>query len=510
MKKMSTGLIFSLIIVNSLSVEAKTINPLYSTYPIPEYKEHSFEDQAFLKEKTSWSKIKRKLASEMSFTNSDLSPDYQRLRDEWLKVKTGDEMENLLRKSLGKYNSFSEDTKYFLAQFHTMIPLRGIVWRARPLFENTKGLFGNKSTHVTAVQILRTSLSALKTILPTNQTDAAIEYFTEPSIEMSKKNQFQTIAEFQNFLMSEVIPQLQDSIKKLEVLSKQATDKIFVWDNKMTFGRGAFEDEIQRFKGHVTAELNFTIATFYRTSHDILVYCAYNQDYSIKLLGEMGSHLGVDSSIFSSKKEDFGLTDQERVKLIKDAIKKHRFLELRNYQGTQYGTTLLKQAYITLKNSTIYAERSYEFLQGHDSSISMTINPILFQNQISPHLDKGIKNMRAVVSGPAEVRDPISGETVTLNLASFYKNPLPSLGVLLPTKFELGDLEKSIKNKQGETLKVRNYLHGRSIAWDNSAWKAFVPSAEGKDSKYMSEARRIIQYSFGTSMVFGLPEIFVD
>jgi hypothetical protein len=34
-------------------------------------------------------------------------------------------------------------------------------------------------------------------------TDAAIEYFTEPSIEMSKKNQFQTIAEFQNFLMSE-------------------------------------------------------------------------------------------------------------------------------------------------------------------------------------------------------------------------------------------------------------------------------------------------------------------
>ena len=121
---MSTGLIFSLIIVNSLSVEAKTINPPYSTYPIPEYKEHSFEDQVFLKEKTSWSKIKRKLASEMSFTNSDLSPDYQRLRDEWLKVKTGDEMENLLRKSLGKYNSFSEDTKYFLAQFHTMIPLR--------------------------------------------------------------------------------------------------------------------------------------------------------------------------------------------------------------------------------------------------------------------------------------------------------------------------------------------------------------------------------------------------
>jgi hypothetical protein len=510
MKKISTALIYSVLMANTLSVKANATNHTYSNYPIPQFKEHSFEGKGFLKDKNAWSKIKRKLASEMSFSNSDLSPDYQHLRDEWLKVKTGDEMEALLKKSLVKYNSLSDDTKYFLAQLHTMIPLRGIVWKARPLFENTKGLLGNKSTHVTAVQLLRTSLSSLKTILPTNQTDAAIEYFTEPSIEMSKKDQFQTVTEFQNFLMREVIPQIQDSINKLELLSKEASDKVFIWDNKMTFGHAAFEDEIQRFKGHGAAEMNFTIASLYRSSHDILVYCAYNQDYSIKLLGEMGSHLGVDSSIFSSKKEDFGLTDQERVKLIKDAIKKHRFLELRNYQGTQYGSSLMKQAYVALKNSTIYAERSFDHLQGHDSSKAMTINPILFQNQISPNLDKGIKNMKAVVSGLTEVRDPISGETVTLNIATFYKNPLHSLGVLLPTKFEIGEFEKNIKNKKGEILKVRNYLHGRSIAWDNNAWKTFVPSAEGKDSKYMSEARRIIQYSLGTSMVFGLPNMFVD
>jgi hypothetical protein len=104
----------------------------------------------------------------------------------------------------------------------------------------------------------------------------------------------------------------------------------------------------------------------------------------------------------------------------------------------------------------------------------------------------------------------VSGETVSLHLAAFYHNPPQSLGVLLPTQFEGGVIEKNIKNKQGEILKVRNYLRGRSIAWDNNAWKPFVPSAEGKDSNYMAEARRIIQYSFGTTSVFGLTHLFVD
>lgn len=502
--------VIGLALVLSSAAEAKDVAKVdYNKFPVPVIKEASFEDPEFIKEKKEWTKLKRKLASDMAFNGSDVSSDFQKLRDEWLKCKTGDQMEALLKASYANYKNYSEDTQYFLAQMHTALPFRGIIWKLRPLFENSKGFLGNKSTHVAAVQAVRSTITALKMFLPTKQTDAAIQYFTEPSTEMSKDDQFQSIAEFQQYLMEKFVPVLHESTAKIVALTKAGGQKVYVWDNKMAFGRGSFEDEIQRYVGHGQAEKNFVIATMYRAYHDVLVYCAYNQDYSIKLAGEIGSHLGIDSSIFASKKQDLGITDQERVAITRKAAQKHKFLELRNYGGSQYGNQLLKQAYVALKNSVVYAERAYDYLQGRDASKAMSINPIFFQPEMAPNLDKGIKNMKAVVSGPAEVRDPVTGDTVSINLPAFYQEPPASLTALMPTQFEGGQVKKIIKNKKGESLHVRNYLHGRSIAWDNSSWKKYVPSAEGKDGGYMAEARRIMQYSFGTTMVFGLPEMFV-
>ena len=470
--------------------------------------EASFTDANFQKQKKEWSKLKRKIASELSLSDSDLSADLKKLREEWLAIETGDEMEALLKKSEKNYSSYSEDTRYFLAQMQVSLPLRGIIWRLRPLFENSKGFLGNKSTHVTAVQAVRTAISGLKMFLPTQQTDAAIQFFTEPSIEMSKQDQFKSVADFQRFLVESVVPAINGAAAKISALP-QSADKVYVWDNKLAFGRGTFEDDIQRYIGHGPAEINFALATLNRAAHDILVYSAYNQDHSIKLAGEIGSHFGVDSSIFSSKKTNLGMTDEERVKLFKRASTQHHYLELRNYEGSRYGSELMKQAYTGLKNSVVFIERSHEFLQGRDASKAMAINPIFYQPEIAPNLDKGIKNIKAVIQGPAEVRDPVTGDTVTLNLPAFYQEPPQTLSQLMATKFEAGAPERTIKNKQGETLTVRNYLAGRSIAWDNSSWKKYVPSADGQKPGYMSEARRVIHYSLGTSMVFGLPDLFV-
>ncbi|WPU65094.1 hypothetical protein [Peredibacter starrii] len=480
----------------------------YKNYYVPSFKEASFDDAEFIKEKKEWTKANRKIASQSSFSNSDMSADLQKLREEWLQVKTGDQMEALLKASQGKYGSYSEDTRYFLAQMQLALPLRGIVWRLRPLFEEGKGFLGNKSTHVTAVQAVRTMVSGLKTFLPTKQTDASIQFFTEPSVEMTKSQQFHSISQVQNFLMTTIIPAITEASNRITALSKDGAHKAFIWDNKMAFGTGTFDDEIHRFVGHGPAEINFTIASLARAQHNILVYCAYNQDQAITLAGEMGSHFGIDSSIFASKKDDLGMTDKERSTLVRRAVSK-RFLELRNYEGSQYGSQLMKQAYIALKNSVVYFDRSNSYLQGRESSPAMSLNPIMFQEDGPMNLDKGIKNMKAVVSGIAEVRDPVSGETVTINVPAFYNNPPTSLAVLMATDFEGGEVQKTIKNKKGENLVVRNYTRGRSIAWDNNAWKQYVPSAEGQKPGYMADAQRIIQYSPGTSAVFGLPDMFV-
>lgn len=492
----------------SSPLQAKQTSKTYANYKVPSITEYSFNDSEYVKVKKEWSKQNRKVASSMSFNGGDLSPDFKKLRDEWLKVKNGNEMEALLKKSHANYGSFSSDTQYFLSQMHLAIPLRGIVWKLRPLFEKNKGFLGNSSTHVTAIQAVRNAVTGLSMFLPTEQTDAGIEYFTEPSVSMSKADQFKSMTEFQQFVTETMIPAINEATQKLVYLAKESQAKPFVWDNKIAFGRATFEDEVNRFVGNGPAEVNFAIASLYRAQHDLLVYCAFNQDHAIKVAGEIGTHFGVDSSMFA-KKKDLGITDQERVSILKSATNKHHFLELRNYEGTQYGSKLMKQAYVALKNSVVFFERSYDYLQGRDSTNSFAFNPVLFQPENAKNLDKGIKNMKALVQGPTEVRDPVTGQTVVINLPGFYQEPPQSLKALMATGFDDSAPNKTIVNKKGEKLQVRNYLRGRSIAWDNNAWKKYVPSAEGQKADYMYEANRVIRYSFGTNAVFGLTEVFV-
>jgi uncharacterized protein YdcH (DUF465 family) len=511
MKKIMISTVLAMFLVpQSFAASKMTPKPFYVNYNLPVIAEAKFDDANFLTIKKEWNKLNRKVASSTTFSDEDMSADMRTLRDEWLKVKTGNEMEALLTQSYAKYDSYSPDTKYFLAQMHMALPLRGVVWRLRKLFENEKGFLGNKSTHVMAIQAVRTLVSGLKEFLPTSQTDAGIEFFTEPSLAMTNAGQLQSMNDLQNFLVVTIIPAINVATRRILNIQKDNPGGNYVWDNKIVFGTGTFEDEVQRYIGNGPAEVNFVISTLYRSYHDILVYCAYNQDHTIKVFADLGSHVGVDSGIFSSKKADLGITDKERIAVLKSAVKDHHFLELRNSATSKFGTDALKYAYIALKNSVVYAERAYDYLQTKDATQSMALNPILFQPEVGKNLDKGIKNMKAVVLGVTEVRDPVSGKTVTLNLPAFYEQPPTSLGILMATQFEEGEREKVIVNKSGEKLRVRNYLHGRASGWNNDVWKTYVPSAAGKPANYMTEVNRIISYSYGTSLVFGLPNRFVQ
>lgn len=447
---------------------------------------------------------KRKIASSQSFSESDLSADFKKLRAEWLKVQDPDQLEDLLKTSYAKYDSYSDDTKYFLTQAHVALPLRGIVWRLRPLFEKGDKFLGNKATHVTAVQILRGIAGAINMGLPTDQAEAGFRYFTEPSTDMTSASQFKSMAEFQNFLSNDLTKKIFETTQRLEAIIAKDSDKIFVWDNKMFFGTGAFRDDILRYSGHGAAEMHLAASALYKSMNSILVFSSYNQDKILDVSKKLGAHVGQDSlSVFGKEKEDLGLTDQERVGVVRE-FTKNKFLSL-NPNGPQ----MMKQAYRALSNYVYHAKTAYELLQGKDANPSMALNPIHFSPESQSQLERGISNMEAVVKGPTEVRDPVSGKSVTVNLPAFYNNPPKNLSVLMATQFEQGANEKKIKAKNGETLSVRNYYKGRSIGWDNNAWKEFVPSAAGQPSDYMAEARRIMRFSRGTSLVMSLPALFV-
>lgn len=135
----------SALVLLTLSTSVVTATPKVVAQPQFDYSVISLQDSWATADKAPVVPFsKRKIASSQTFSESDLSADFKKLRTEWLKVETPDQFEALLKNSYANLDSYSDDTKYFLTQAHVALPLRGIVWRLRPLFEKGNLFLGNK------------------------------------------------------------------------------------------------------------------------------------------------------------------------------------------------------------------------------------------------------------------------------------------------------------------------------------------------------------------------------
>lgn len=479
----------------------------------------AFKADSYAEVNKKWKASSRQIASD--FSENSLSTDFKtKLRDPWLKVKDAEGVSKLLLTSHKNYETYSADVQYFLAQLHTMIPLKGIVWRLRPIFESG-GLFkGNKATHMSAIQFVRTAATGLSAAFPTSQTDAMIAYFTEPGPEMSEKMQFKTVAEFQNFLVDVYIPYVFQSVNRIDVLLKKFDEaagrpqREMVWDNQMFFGTGTFRDGFNRYIGHGPAEMHIAMALGWESIHDAYVFSSYNQDDLINVAGRLGRAFGIDA-IKSEGANDIGLTDKERSKIIKGyANKKDGFLSLRKSKFSKadgnedYGRKNMKLALPAKKQAVNQFNQAYIKLEGKGSNSSMAINPALYQKDIQNRLNAGISKMVSAVDGVTEFKDPMSAEVITLDVPSFYSNPPESLAALMANGWEAGESTKSITSASGEQLKYRNYFSGRAISWNNSEWSKYVTSAKGQNGNYMMTVKRIMHYSPGAT-VLGAVDLFV-
>tara|TARA_B110001454_G_scaffold16145_1_gene14576 strand:+ start:59491 stop:61032 length:1542 start_codon:yes stop_codon:yes gene_type:complete len=463
-----------------------------------------------------WKASSRKIASD--FSESSLSDDFKnKLRKQWLETTTADGVFQLLVQSRKDYAKYSPDVQYFLTQMHTMIPLKGIVWRLRPIFE-AGGLFkGNKATHMSAIQFVRTAVTGLSAAFPTSQTDAMIAYFTQPGPEMSEKSQFKTVAEFQNFLVDSYIPYLFESVKNIDALLKNYSEAKgrpqaeMVWDNQMFFGTGSFRDGFNRYVGHGPAEMHIAMALGWEAIHDAYVFSSYNQDDLVNVAGRLGRAFGIDA--LKSDSNDIGLTDKERAKIIASYTSKG-FLSLRKNRDPKakgdegYGKRNMKLALPAKRQSVNHFNQAYIKLEGKGSNSSMAINPALYQKDIQNRLNAGVSKMVSAMDGVTEFKDPMSSEVITINVPAFYNEPPQSLAILMANDWEGGESTKSITSTSGEQLKYRNYFSGRAKSWNNNAWAKYVTSASGQKADYMMTAKRIMHYSPGAT-VLGAVDLFV-
>ena len=449
----------------------------------------------------------RKIASAQEFQEKDLKPDVVAFRKAYLSVKTPDQLEALFVKAESEWKSYSPDLKYFTANLLVARTLRGIVWRLRPLFETGSLFSGNRATHGATVSMIRQLASGIDIYFPTDQWEAGFDYFTQPSTSMTSSDQFKNVREFQKFLAKDFVPAMQTAARRTAEVLAANPNPVFVWDRKIVYGTATFADNARRFVGFGPAEIYFSNAMLYRGMHDATVFTAYNQDDLLNIAGRLGKRFGIESALQSS---EMGMTDQQRNKIVMESVQKFRFLELQNYGEEKYGTNAMKSALTYLQLSVSLQKKGYDYLNRAGATDAYVFNPLDFQPQSAPKLERAVNNLVAAVAGPTEVRDPVSGDVVKINLPEFYNKPYSNLSVLMAKGFNRRKAsEATLTNTKGETLTYRNYMYDSSQKWDNGAWAKFVPSAQGQNDEYMKNAKRIVNYSLGTPLVAGQVGLFV-
>ena len=458
-----------------------------------------FDEDSMSAALKSWRDDRKPAAA--TYGESDLKADFIAFREKFLKVKTADQLSELLKEGNANYDKYSPQLQFFVAQMEMMAPLRAIVWRLRPIFEHGGIFKGTKATHSGAVSLLRNLADGMMVYLPTDQWQAGFEFLTVPSSKMASAFQFQTVQDYQRFVANTVLPSFLAAAKRLKDIYTAHSKETFVWDGKMYYGNGAFDDGLHRYVGFQAPEMAMILGSIHYNVSRLLIFTAYNQDAAVQVAESMGHMIGIDG--YSST--ELGVTSKERVKVL-EKFRSKNFL--RRY-GTSAdnmgpdGLALMKQSFVHLKSSVGYLNQAWSETQERPDNFAVLVNPMFFRENQYPNMRRGIASMKEALKGPYAVRSRVTGEKITLNLPDFYSHPPVSLLDLMPTAWD-GDNarssrgadvnEKTVTGLDNETLRYRNYFIGRPVGWNSQAWSHILPGVSSTD---VAEAARVIFHNNG-------------
>jgi hypothetical protein len=469
-------------------------------------------------------------------TEDMLSKEYVDFREKIIHCKTGDAFYALLRDydKDSYYNAIpahANDLKFAVARMSGWLPMRGIAWRMTPLVHKV----------VVTQQMLLTTLRNYAEQMKINEPDSHVQaqmlFLTMPSVELIGK-QFTTESQFVSFLTQEVYPSLARSAKRLQAIKmvnvQGGKESPLVFDARIRFGEDAFNanyNAYERFKIEGEAERYAALARIHRRMFNIASMAGYNWNGHLALRREIGQKFGVgaaESTLFDmvpGESDPFvkGVSRDERVKIIKRYNKLYTLIDKNNKDGV--GRTWTKRAYFHLHESAMFLEKTWAYIKKEDPSYVMQIDPEVFIGR-KEQIEAGIANLKKLVgatgnaSGRTKVPGALSGEEVTVDLKAFYEdNPPEDLKNLLPVSFAGNEDLAGLKNLPGfhtmsegkndimklkladKNVSFRNYLYGRSKAWNpgKDAYGTLFP--ELKSGEDVANAMRIMNEVRGGRVV---------
>ncbi|MGZ3789112.1 MAG: hypothetical protein ACXVLQ_11350 [Bacteriovorax sp.] len=439
----------------------------------------------------------RKIASELDqeYFESKMSPEMKKFRDEFLKIKTADELDAKLTELDKNYEKLaSDDIKFIAAQLVPMRALRGLVWRLIPTVEDTKIMHSILLTQVKNLAV------NMKIFLPTDQWNAAFDYITQPFVQNGHFPYTKTgeaIAQFpkgselqvQAYIRSVVVPLLRTAALRLEKLDL-SEDQV-IWDNKLLYGPGSFPSAMDRYSLVGEVEKQISLTYLYGTLSELTYQSAYSQEGGMKMNQQISKLYGWDS--FFSQVD--GVPASRRIKIIRDS----------KFSGWgkifEDGQKWLNSSWTYLARSVEHGELAWTAMKNRQVSemyLADNSYALPFQRPISLRLD----NLKKMIEGPTMIRSFITEETTTVNLKDFYLSPPTDLKDLYATQFEEGPEMNSIplKTNSGvQKFSYRNYFRGRPTGWKMDVYKRYFPQV--KNGADLQNTARILSQGWGSAVV---------
>jgi hypothetical protein len=372
-----------------------------------------------------------------------------------------------------------------------LLKLEGIIWRFRKVVEESSFI------HLTALSTITKAYHQAHMFGP--HVKAGMDYLISPT---SKYSQFGAISDAQNFVETEVLPELKMSSDKLsDMIASLSNDWRLEFDSYLITGydqaKGiSFISESARFKTVAKAHLNYVLSSFYRTQGLINYVVNYNVDDFPKVVEALMRKTALNNTALA-KTLKHGLPQISSMKELSIILNSTKALS--NKKKYQSFLTLRKDkaaAQINLLASMLNFQKAIEVeshaldqvlsatKQGDASSYIVNPTPLSLNKE---HILKNLKEKNDLFTSGINkkvktVTNSLTGKQVKVNIAALF-TPYSDLKVFIPKKnnFNRDPRGYNVRLASGKSEFTWNYNYGKPVSFPDPTFAGFLPEARNEN-----------------------------
>lgn len=405
--------------------------------------------------------------------DSRLTPGMIQFRDAWLAVRNDAEMTRFLTEVERNLDGYSPDVKVIANLILPMKVWRAAVWRGSAILERVR------ITQNAALIGLRSGAAAQAILLPTEQWKAVQDFLVKPAADLLQWN---SVDDFQAWQVAELAPVLERMVAALKALEPQVSEIVF--DNRILYGPASFQDDLDRFRVLGRPEILGMIAMAEAGLQGIHASSAFRGNELPELSERVYKAIGLDG-VFLGVLD--GFSSMQRTSILRES----RFANL--FQLKPEGRERLRSSFAHFKEAIHYTRLAYDALKARPNQSQQLVQAAaLLPFDVGTEL--ALKNLEAMVQGPASIRSIVTGEVVTVNLPAFFENPPSDLKALLPRAW----IDKpEMLSANGKSY--RNPDFGQATDWNLSAFKPYFPSVNSAAD--LKTAARVLSQAWAGNTV---------